>query len=96
MALRKTVTPPQAMTESGVRTVVDLLAGWVITLIAGWIVKQAANNNILLDINQTSLIVFSVATTLSAVLKRKFWPTKTDNANVGRTDLPAVPPAPLP
>lgn len=96
MALRRTVTPGAAMTESGVRTLVDLGVGFVLAWLTNVIVKKANDTGVVWNEAEVFAVVMAFWTAVSAVVKRKLWPVQTDNANVGRTDLPPVPPAPLP
>jgi len=96
MALNKTVSPSQAQWESGGRTVIDLVVGYVLAWLTSMIVKKAADTGVAWSEAEVFAVVMGFWTAVSAVVKRRLWPTITDAANTGRTDLPATPPAPLP
>lgn len=89
MVPRRTVTPGSAMTESGVRTVADLVVGAVLAWLTGQIVKSLSPGDPVFSSEMVSGVLWAGWTVVSAIIKRKFWPVQTDNAGRGRTDLPA-------
>lgn len=86
--MAKSVTPNEAMLESARRTVVKLVAGWIVAYAAAWGLKYG------LEVNESfNDVVFNalwgIATVGTSAIQRKVWPTKTDAVGVGRTDVTA-------
>jgi hypothetical protein len=97
MALRTAVTPGAAQAESGYRTLVDLVVGLVLSALVSWLGTKGFNIKVDPKASEAIFgIIWGLLTIGTSVVKRRYWPTKTDYMHAGRTDLPAAPPKPLP
>ena len=84
----KSVTPGSAMLESAGRTVVKLVAGWIVAYCVAW----AAKYGLELDASFHDTVfnaLWGIATVGVSALQRKVWPIQTDRVGVGRTDVTA-------
>jgi hypothetical protein len=82
------VTPGSAMLESAGRTVVKLIAGWLVAYAVAWGAKYGLEiNESFNDVAFNAL--WGLATVGVSAIQRKVWPVKTDAAGVGRTDVTA-------
>jgi hypothetical protein len=82
------VSPGSAMLESAGRTVVKLIAGWLVAYAIAWGAKYG------LEINESFHdtvfnALWGIATVGVSAIQRKYWPVQTDRAGVGRTDVTA-------
>lgn len=88
--MARLVSPVATQNESAVRTLVDLAVGAGLTWLTGWVVQKGADNDIVFDNKQVSLLLWGGYTIIAAWIKRRLWPTQTDKAGVGRTDQPVA------
>ena len=83
------VSPGRAMAESSLRTGISLLVGFLLTLAAKWIGDRLGINIQVSDeaAEVVAGLAYGALTVLYAAAQRKLWPTSTDRAGVGRTDV---------